>query len=308
MTSFSEIIQQNKDKIGTSCGFDFSFGESVLHGIIGDNFIENSREFHFSPHNHAFYELQLVLNGPVFVRIQNKEYMAQQDSLCIIHPYEYHTYLRPKDLSHQYQLATFSFFIKDLCAGSYQGLNLSAAISALNNTYNIPDMHIQLLPILAQISLEFQNRAPGYRIAVADLLKLLLIRIFQAASPQPSEPVRNEQTTSREIIIDKFYTKHYMEAVTVSQLSQQLHVSDRRTNQLIHQLYGCSFSEKPQTPDWKLPSSFSAIPITALPRLRRPAVSPPSISFIKPSARATAFPPDSTGKTEWVYSGIPLNI
>ena len=223
---------------------DLSFGDSLFHGIIHYPFVQTKQNFLFLPHNHAFYEMQLVLDDSMYVRFGDEEYIAEKDSLCIICPYEYHTYLRPKDADHEYRLATFSFYIKMLRSGKFEDLDIANAIAELSRTRNIPHMKDALLPILSQIQEEFEAARSGYRFAIENLMKILLIRVFRAILPQTSLKSAPTKAQVRQTVIDRFYGTRYHEAITIHELSNLLHVSDRRTNQLIHDLYGCSFSEK----------------------------------------------------------------
>ena len=50
--------------VKSNYGFDLTIGSAVLSCIINDPFVDQKHEFQFLPHNHCFYELQLVLDGP----------------------------------------------------------------------------------------------------------------------------------------------------------------------------------------------------------------------------------------------------
>ena len=186
----------------------------------------------------------LALSGPAYVRIENDEYLAGEDSLCIIHPYEYHTYLRPKDPEQKYELATIAFSIKNLAFGKYEGLDVASAVAALNRTYKLSEMKETLWPLFMELDAEIKNRQPGYTAVLKDILKTLLLRIFRAVLPSkvPESGLPEERT--RAILIDRFYTLNYNSQVSITELAGALNVSERRTNQLIHELYGCSFSDK----------------------------------------------------------------
>ena len=189
MTNNSEISSHEIDLYRTTYSFDLSFGDTLLCGIISDPFIDQMGDFRFFPHNHAFYELQIVEDGPLYLRNGNVEYMAQLDSLCITHPYEYHTYLRPQNPDHKYRVATFAFHIKTLRAGEYKGINLAAAIQALNRTYNLPSMRSELMPILEQIGLEFRKKNQGIELRFQTLCACFCsARSGTCCRPSPRRP------------------------------------------------------------------------------------------------------------------------
>lgn len=244
MSLNSEIVSNIIAQSGNTFRLEFPFGDSILCGFINSNFIDPMENFHFLPHNHSFYELQFVLDGPAYVRIENDEYLARKDSLCIIHPYEYHTYLKPNDPNQKYELATIAFSIKNLAPGKYEGLDVASAIAALNRTYKLSDMRELLWPLFKELDAEIKNHQPGYTAVIEGLLKTLLLRIFRTVLPSKALPVNLPEEKTRTIIIDRFYTLKYNTQISITELASALNVSERRTNQLIHELYGCSFSDK----------------------------------------------------------------
>lgn len=244
MSLNNEIVSDFIAQSGNSFQFELPFGDSTLYGFVNSNFIDRMENFHFLPHNHSFYELQFVLDGPAYVRIENDEFLARKDSLCIIHPYEYHTYLRPKDPDQKYELATIAFSIKNLSSGKYDGLDMASAIAALNRTYKLSEMREPLWPLFMELDMEMKSRQPGYTSVIEVLLKTLFLRIFRAVLPSKSADISLPKERTRAVIIDRFYTLNYSSPVSITELADALNVSERRTNQLIHELYGCSFSEK----------------------------------------------------------------
>lgn len=244
MSLNSEIIANTIEQRRNEFRFELPFGDSVLYAFIKKDFIDRMENFHFLPHNHSFYELQLVLCDPAYVRIENNEYLAEKNSLCIIHPYEYHTYLHPKNPDQKYELAVIAFSIKNLAPGKYEGLDMASAIAALNRNYNIPDMKESLWPLFSELDAEMNNPQPGYTAVIEEIVKIILLRILRAVIPAKAAEESLPAEKTRAVTIDRFYLNNYHTQATITELAASLNVSERRTNQLIHELYGCSFSDK----------------------------------------------------------------
>ena len=54
--------------------FSFSVGPIAVCAILNDPPVDTHDRFMFIPHNHAFFECQLIEKGPVYLSAQNNEY------------------------------------------------------------------------------------------------------------------------------------------------------------------------------------------------------------------------------------------
>ena len=121
-----------------------------------------------------------------------------------VHPYEYHTYLRPKDVNHNYSFACLAFSIKSLDGGeNTSALDMAAVFAALNQVYNIPEMGRLLMPLLNEISYELLEKKPGFLLAVSELLRIVLLRVFRALLPESSRTPTPVLTSTRQVIIER---------------------------------------------------------------------------------------------------------
>lgn len=228
--------------------FSFSVGPIAVCAILNDPPVDTHDRFMFIPHNHAFFECQLIEKGPVYLSAQNNEYTIEEGCLCLIHPFEYHTYLRPKDPVIRYQTSTVAFLVKSVELSQIKsGPNYLQALKFLHSQYFIHNCSSQLAPLFDQIKLELAAKKPGYSDVVRSLAQALITRIFGLMMPDShayENQLRDDRYESRGQIIDRFFRDHIRCQPTLKDLADSLHISERRTSQVLQELYNCSFSEK----------------------------------------------------------------
>ncbi len=227
--------------------FDLQISGLHIRVLIPGSPYSDTTNFSFLPHNHSRYELHFVADGRVFVHTAMIDYMAEEGDVCIVHPYEYHTFLRPEDTTPAY-LANFSFYIfeDELPLGNKE-MNMKLAKEILDRSYTFHDDTGRIGILFGLIAGAFRDKRPGYLPEIHALITSMMICLFQKmlASQQTggSDPTCFFNG-EREGIIEDFFLFGYMHQLTISDLSEKLHLCTRRVSELIKQLYGCTFSQK----------------------------------------------------------------
>lgn len=227
--------------------FPVRIGSLHIQVILADSLYYKKESFHFLPHNHSRYELLYVLEGPLYALTPKVDFIAVPGDLCIIHPYEYHTYLRPRDDIRNILLFCCSFYIESTDHSTDDDIDLQGIIPKLDQMYKLHDDSESLLVLLIRIQEELAGRKPGFLITVKSLLTALFVSIFRELSAGNTEPKISSDysyNAKREFTIESFFLSNYMKEPNISDLGRQLHVCTRRTSQIIKQLYGCSYSQK----------------------------------------------------------------
>ena len=203
-------------------------------------------EFCYMPHKHTMYELLLVTHGHAYVRAADEEYLADTHSLCITHPGEFHSVLRPKSDTQSPSFIVLSFAVKHLELPSPNqdaDIDVAAAISRLDQIHNIPNIGLELEPLFTQITAEVREKKAGYCANISCLLQVVMTRIVAALVQEPArEPQLVSTQLMRMMIVDSFFGSEYAKDPTVKSLAARLKVSPRRVTQLIHEMHGCTFS------------------------------------------------------------------
>jgi len=227
--------------------FRFRFpleSSAVVNVSFGSPFIKSCADYTHLPHSHAFYELSFVLDHPAYLFVSEKELIIEPQSVCIVHPYEYHAFLQPKDPLKYGKIITIAIGIESLYQRSDDTeLDLVAAFALLNQKHVIQGAGLHLQPLLEEIIWELQEQRAGYVHIASNLLKTFLYRLLRELLPDGSAAYQ-KSPVSREVLIEQFYHVHYSKAPKIEQLAKILGVSSRRTGQIIHEIYNCSFSEK----------------------------------------------------------------
>lgn len=240
----SEKILTENDGIETRFQFKFCLGSATLNVFFGTPFLSAQKEFTLLPHNHAYYELLFAVDNPAYIYIAGKEYLIGPQSMCVVHPCEYHCFMRPQNPDHSYRVYTVSFRVEGLSSDEDETeLDVAAALAKLDQTHVIHGIGYALRSLMNEIDAEIREQRPGYIQIITNLLKCVICRILREVFPDKSVN-KAELMLMRDIIIEQFYFKNYRSAPKVEELSRLLGVSDRRTNQIIQEIYHCSFSEK----------------------------------------------------------------
>lgn len=239
-----KTLFQSNDDISA---FRFRFtleSSAVINVTFGLPMIQSCEDYTHLPHSHGFYEIFFVVDQPAYLCVAEKELVVAPQSVCIVHPYEYHAFLPPKAPHKNGKIITISISIESL----YQRrddteLDMIAAFALLDQKHVIQGDGLHLQPLLEEIIWEQQEQKPGYVHIVSHLLKSYLYRLLRELLPN-NAAVGKKSNVSRELLIERFYHTNYNKAPKVGQLAQILGISSRRTGQIIHEIYNCSFSEK----------------------------------------------------------------
>jgi AraC-like DNA-binding protein len=187
-----------------------------------------------------------VNEGHLYIHTDKADYIAKTHDVFIAHPHEYHTVLRPAS---QYRtvVCALSFYLEENHADDKAKIATQELRKVLNNTHVFRDDSNTFYLFFQQIKTAFSNKQPCCLAAVKALITALLVSLVQnlyLQSPNKLIPAIPSRYMEREEIIEGFFFRNYMHPCSIEDLAELLHLCTRRVNQLIHQLYGCSFSQK----------------------------------------------------------------
>ena len=226
--------------------FDIRINDLLFRVLISEEPFDSTDNFTFMPHNHSRYELQYVVDGRVYVHTDKIDYIAESSDVCITHPYEYHTYLKPSD-SQRSVVACLSFYLEENNNTEKGKAAFQEFKEMLDNTYTFRDQSGTIGLFFDRIRTEFAKKQRGHLISIQALLTALLVCFVQNLSLQQSSnmvPLSAPRIMERESIIEAYFLDNHMRDLSIDELAERLHLCTRRVSQLIQQLYGCSFSEK----------------------------------------------------------------
>lgn len=189
-------------------------------------------------HNHAEYELHVLLEGSCSVDIDGRSHLLTSGHAIIIAPGTYHCPMP--------DMGAFERF--SVCF-SVEGGPLPEALRTEVPTFRLYPVTEEVSGICRDIFYEFSEpRIFGDDMLSAHLLRLLVcnLRLLhipvepQAIRGRPAVMVKGDCTD----LIDVFFETHLKENCTVEQLAEQLYISGRQLTRLLQKHYGMSFREK----------------------------------------------------------------
>ncbi len=221
---------------------------TLIRVTLGQNMYASEKDFYFLPHNHSGYELQLFSEGSCWIYTHRESYLAQAGDICIAHPNEYHSFLRVQGENVHMKVYSINLIIENAeIQADSQDINIQQALERLEYCNKIHDSTGSMVMMFALIQIELDEQKPGYLTAVKGLVSALLIKLFQFLLPDEnvkhSEKVEN-YNAKREIMLERFFLFNYLKNPSINTLAEQLNICPRRVNQIINQMYGCSFSKK----------------------------------------------------------------
>ncbi|MBQ7346360.1 MAG: helix-turn-helix domain-containing protein [Clostridia bacterium] len=231
----------------------FSLQIPVQSGYLNTTFFINqnlyvvSTECQSTPHNHHDFELRYIATGDCNQLIANEVYSACAGDLLIVHPHEYHcqTQDHVKKASTQYNLR----FSPELpCTKNPAVLNAYKSfmdyISAIRQIHDDSGVLNSYFHLLTN---EIYQKRPGYIGSIKALCSLILTELirFADADMQKLYPADElEYHGYGRAKIDSFFRSRYLTDIKIQDLADDMRVSTRQVNYIMHKMFGMSFTQK----------------------------------------------------------------
>lgn len=215
--------------------FELQIGTDEIRISIDDE-VENARAAWISDdHDHAAYELHILLCGMSRLDIGGTEYPIGDHQAVLIAPGQYHRAMSSGDTFERFSM-TFS-----LDEGSLLQ-SLREAVPACRMYPVTAEMEM----LCRSIFCERVSRSPFRRTTLENLLSLLLIRNFSLLGVSGKQREMEVQAGPRKYteLIDSFFETHLSESTTVDALAEELHLSKVQVNRILKKHYGITFRGK----------------------------------------------------------------
>ena len=187
-------------------------------------------------HNHASFELHLILSGECRLSVNNTELTLEAGQGILIAPEVFHA---PNSVSQPFSRLSLSFLPDEtrlfpLIPGR-EGFLVFSMDGATRELCS---------GIFAEIRKEDR---PFHKELLASLFAQLMLRIFRAVKETSSGPqaaVSSPRQLEDMTVIDGFFVNTPPKLRTKENLAKLLHCSQRQVLRKIHTLYGISFQQK----------------------------------------------------------------
>lgn len=188
-------------------------------------------------HNHAVYELHLLLEGSCRVDVEGKGYLLQAGQAILIAPGAYHC---PMPAMGEFE--RFSLFF------SVEKGPLADALTAVEPCRIYP-VTAEITGLCRDIFYEFSgDKLFGEEVLRCHLLRLLVYHFrllnlsLTASGLRGRSPILGRADYND--LIDLYFETHLKDGANAAELARQLHVSPRHLSRLLKSGYGMNFREK----------------------------------------------------------------
>lgn len=213
--------------------------ESVYVGNIVYECFQRSIPMH--AHSDNSYEIHYIAAGHGFVTVEGVEYEVVPNTLYITGPHVLHSMIPDK----ADPLSEYCVYLK--LSGRHkrteQNLTPMQRFRATTVWYGFDRNGIY--PLMRMLFEELKNQNLGYRTEVESLLKQLIVACVRNYSAEKAgrDPQRSGSSDQQFLTIEEAFLYEYG-TLTLSELSDRLHLSIRQTQRLLLRHYGMNFQSK----------------------------------------------------------------
>lgn len=187
-------------------------------------------------HNHASYELHIILSGQCSVFINNAEITLQAGQGILIAPEVFHA---PKSVTQPFCRLSATFFPDE--AQLFQLLPRQGGFLLFSADRAVKDLCSAIFAEIKQEDGLFHKELLANQFGQ---LMLRILRTIKETSPDPRATISHPKQLEDMTIIDRFFVNTPPKLRSKENLAQLLHCSERQVLRKIRTLYGVSFQEK----------------------------------------------------------------
>ena len=189
-------------------------------------------------HNHADYELHLLLAGRGRIDVEGKSYPLQAGQAVLIAPGKYHC---PAANAGEFERFSLCFSVKS-------GL-LAAALAEAVNPCRVFDATEEIMGLCREIFSEFsEGRLFAAELLRSHLLQLMVcnFRLLGLSLPTAGMPGRSPILGRADYndMVDLYFEEHLKDGASSEDLAARLFMSQRHMSRLLKESYGMTFREK----------------------------------------------------------------
>ena len=197
-------------------------------------------------HSHKYYEFHHIISGAMRLVCENREYQINQNETYIVMPNILHCLVTTKD---KVQKSSFCFsFSKIKRKTNFDLYNLlQTAFDNFEGVSKIPVTSDQIF-FLNKILSSFYSEKQLDKFKVKTYFFLLLTDIAESLlPPDDSVIIENENVISesdaRHFIAEEFVRRNSDKSISISDLAEVLHLSEKQTGRIFYKEFGQTFKE-----------------------------------------------------------------
>lgn len=215
--------------------FELNFGSARIHMRKEEDPNETKHQWDSISHNHAGFELHVLLQGSAMVDIHGRGVRLPEHHAMLIAPGRYHC---PTPEPGEVERFSFSFAVTE-------GALMRELLDTVGDCRVFP-VSEELEQICRDIFREFSAQNAYAQLILHSHLVRLLVCIFRTLnivfdSNGKMDACRDVKLTHR---VDSYFEEHMAGPVYVEDLAREVHLSKSQLNRLLKEHYGMTFREK----------------------------------------------------------------
>ena len=195
-----------------------------------------------STHSHGLFEYHFVMKGDALIKIGDKKVSLSENSSILIYPDTFHNFIKN---GCDADVLSLSFSLKKNRNGtdyykSIQNKLLCSDYLVIAESSLLKDL------ILSIVSNIYSEKLFAFE-EMRSLLVLFFTNIFSKITETKDidkNQINIPEYDMRTFIIEDYFNERYMDNITLTELSNRLHLSNQQTDRIIKQMYGVGFRQR----------------------------------------------------------------
>lgn len=223
--------------------------EATIHGSNDYPFayydLQNiSPSFHVSLHWHEEIEIVYVYEGPLYLTINNENFIGNKGDVFLVNAKEIHgMYVKNPHVRYGTLLflpSSLLFSETDYATREYLQ-PLCRENMFFSHTINIASVSEKLFSIIMEILRLNKEEVPAYQLGTKALLIQFLFLLFENHLEQSYTPMPKNSTLNREIL--SFINTHYTQNITLQEIADTFHMSYKYFSRYFKNTFHTTLSE-----------------------------------------------------------------
>ena len=213
--------------------------------IENTGFTPTTSSMYTPAHSHALFEFHMVLKGSSVMDVEEHKIKVSSNEFVLVFPDTFHCTSSQSDDA---QILCFCFSVEKIKKSSsndfyeklFSYISQSSEFVLFNKNPMIAD-YLKKINFYENIKSVFSCEATKALFVL--IFTEIFMPIFEKAVPSENDLQENSQSYFQTIMIENYFNDHYMENITLSELSSFLYLSQKQTKRLIKKAFGMDFRE-----------------------------------------------------------------
>lgn len=212
--------------------------------FLNQNIYFLNEECDSSPHNHQYYELFFYEFGSSNLVINYKNVPVSGGEIVITRPMEYHFQTNNQNVT-RYNIRFAVERPSSKSPHSELAYKVFTELLEQNRTFKVSND--RMLSLFRLLKDDIYNLPNGYVCGIRSICSLILVELIRLSDTELKEIYPTEELKYHghaQTQIDIFFRNKYLSNVKIQDLANDMNVSVRQVNNILHKSFGMSFTQK----------------------------------------------------------------